>query len=687
MSDATILVGGETINVDVDGGAGPSFADVARLTGSFGADSDDSDEDVLEKFANYAIGKDQQTAFHTPLTVGKWTGAHTTPVPGVNFSLGNHFRQRAMLVGAKVKLSGSGMFNVLRAARTGDSDFYAKQGSPPGIAHTAGSFTYDYNDIVAMNGGTPLIFEPGELAVVGSDGGNIYGDASSEPYYGFADGLDTPSQPALNLADAGFTMDCELYWMLADPVDPFADAVLEDMSTFSALPGTWADLSSVVDPDGSGGLAFTSAGFSENALVSTHRSYGLDRLTYEADYALSADAHVVLATSPTRPVDSGQLEGSLLIFEAEHNGFRVYDRFDGVNVPADNGVTTVKQPDGVTAFTITPDATYTIRWTKNFRDQIVSFMDPAGPVSSSFTLSWQNGAGKAMNGYTVALGNKTKYGLMHGGFATMAVAGDMTLQRWRVTAPYDVFGDYLVVGDSIVGEGFATFIGERLGDLLAAQLGARRVVISGVGGRNTEGGLNSVFVLLDAFKPKTIIIQLGPNADSDFETRLNLIIKLGRNNGCNIIVATVPNSPARSAIVNALSGVTVVDIAAALNFAGTSTAVLQYFETAYQDTGAVYGAVGVVTGAISGTTLTVSAVTSGSLAVGQQLAGANVTPGTTITALGTGSGGTGTYTVTPSQTAASGAITAKLAGDSTHPNALGQARMFRQLQLAAGLPS
>jgi len=66
----------------------------------------------------------------------------------------------------------------------------------------------------------------------------------------------------------------------------------------------------------------------------------------------------------------------------------------------------------------------------------------------------------------------------------------------------------------------------------------------------------------------------------------------------------------------------------------------------------------VVTGAIAGTTLTVSAVASGELAVGDPISGSGVTAGTYITALGTGTGGTGTYTVSASQTAASTTITA-----------------------------
>jgi hypothetical protein len=61
----------------------------------------------------------------------------------------------------------------------------------------------------------------------------------------------------------------------------------------------------------------------------------------------------------------------------------------------------------------------------------------------------------------------------------------------------------------------------------------------------------------------------------------------------------------------------------------------------------------VVTGAITGTTLTVSAVTSGTLYVGQTIQGTGVTANTMITALGTGTGGAGTYTVSTSQTVVS----------------------------------
>ncbi len=65
-----------------------------------------------------------------------------------------------------------------------------------------------------------------------------------------------------------------------------------------------------------------------------------------------------------------------------------------------------------------------------------------------------------------------------------------------------------------------------------------------------------------------------------------------------------------------------------------------------------------VTGSISGTTLTVTAVASGDIDIGQTLSGSGVTSGTQITGFVTGSGDTGTYTVNVSQTVASTTITA-----------------------------
>lgn len=55
------------------------------------------------------------------------------------------------------------------------------------------------------------------------------------------------------------------------------------------------------------------------------------------------------------------------------------------------------------------------------------------------------------------------------------------------------------------------------------------------------------------------------------------------------------------------------------------------------------------TGSISGNILTVTQVGTGTIAVGQVLSGPGVIPGTTISALGTGAGNAGTYTLSTSQ--------------------------------------
>lgn len=60
---------------------------------------------------------------------------------------------------------------------------------------------------------------------------------------------------------------------------------------------------------------------------------------------------------------------------------------------------------------------------------------------------------------------------------------------------------------------------------------------------------------------------------------------------------------------------------------------------------------------VTSTKLTISAVATGMLAIGQEVTGSGVAVGTFITALGTGTGGTGTYTISDKQTVASTGLT------------------------------
>ena len=89
---------------------------------------------------------------------------------------------------------------------------------------------------------------------------------------------------------------------------------------------------------------------------------------------------------------------------------------------------------------------------------------------------------------------------------------------------------------------------------------------------------------------------------------------------------------------------------------GTGTYTVSNSQTVASTTINSVASPAIVTAAIAGTTMTVSAVTSGTLRIGQTIEGAGVTDGTIIKAFGTGSGGAGTYTVSASQTVSSTTI-------------------------------
>ena len=93
----------------------------------------------------------------------------------------------------------------------------------------------------------------------------------------------------------------------------------------------------------------------------------------------------------------------------------------------------------------------------------------------------------------------------------------------------------------------------------------------------------------------------------------------------------------------------------------TTAYAFQYNTTEYSNGVSIVPHTAVVTGSIATTTLTVSAVTSGALLPGMTITGTGVTAGTYIVVQLTGTlGGTGTYTVSASQTVASTTITGSL---------------------------
>lgn len=95
--------------------------------------------------------------------------------------------------------------------------------------------------------------------------------------------------------------------------------------------------------------------------------------------------------------------------------------------------------------------------------------------------------------------------------------------------------------------------------------------------------------------------------------------------------------------------------------------------------------VAVGTGSITTTVLTISAVTTTGFAVGQSITGPNIVDGTIILSLGSGTGGTGTYNLNQSQTAASGAVFGAIANQNSVQMGIAQEPSYNPVNLSLTL--
>lgn len=146
----------------------------------------------------------------------------------------------------------------------------------------------------------------------------------------------------------------------------------------------------------------------------------------------------------------------------------------------------------------------------------------------------------------------------------------------------------------------------------------------------------------------------------------------GTGSGFNVVVSTVASSTGFQCAVATITTGSVG--AVTLTSDGSGYTANDILSASIEDIGGVSGIINSfsiipgsyytnsttasVVGSISGTVLTVSAVTSGTLVVGQTIFGTNIAADTVITSFGTGSGGVGTYNVNNSQTVASTIINA-----------------------------
>ena len=123
--------------------------------------------------------------------------------------------------------------------------------------------------------------------------------------------------------------------------------------------------------------------------------------------------------------------------------------------------------------------------------------------------------------------------------------------------------------------------------------------------------------------------------------------------GINQVVINMVQSENTPIVMNFPYDITGYTFEGTIDFPPTMTVDLSTYITV----GNIINCVGSITGNI----LTVSGTSGDAIAVGSMIAGVNVLPQTFITALGTGSGGVGTYTVNQQQTVPSTALYSSVA--------------------------
>jgi len=182
------------------------------------------------------------------------------------------------------------------------------------------------------------------------------------------------------------------------------------------------------------------------------------------------------------------------------------------------------------------------------------------------------------------------------------------------------------------------------------------------GGNTVEGDAASIYFLgfdNSNIKPGAVLFaQYNPSAVAAYMR--------GGSQAATTLAQLQAMSGTLSVTVDGNTHAASINLSAATSFSSAAGIIQTALDTTVSVTGSVAANVvtgsiapNVVTGSIAGTTMTVSAITSGVLAAGQSVSGANVASGTTIISQLTGAtpGGTGTYQVSVSQTVTSETLT------------------------------
>jgi len=185
---------------------------------------------------------------------------------------------------------------------------------------------------------------------------------------------------------------------------------------------------------------------------------------------------------------------------------------------------------------------------------------------------------------------------------------------------------------------------------------------SSIGGGATGSAGNQVFYENDQVITANYTIPSNKNASTTGTITIDSIGFTGTINDGGVLAGTTLTVLPESSFTASIAGNTMTVTVVASGTIGlgqyiTGTNVQAGTKILTQLTGTA-GSTGTYEVNISQTTssTTITTITSGVLYVGAEISGTGVTAGTTITAFGTGTGGTGTYTVSASQLVASAVI-------------------------------
>ena len=179
-------------------------------------------------------------------------------------------------------------------------------------------------------------------------------------------------------------------------------------------------------------------------------------------------------------------------------------------------------------------------------------------------------------------------------------------------------------------------------------------------GYNFQTTLNNSSTLAAPVNPKLgqsglILVTAGTPASTSFTGAINNVAYFTASiSGITMTVASVQSGTL--AVGMTISGIGVTGGTTITSIGTTGGGVGAYTVSTSQTVSAGTAIIGTPGTLAAGTTLTVSGITVANLVVGTVISGGTTTAGTVITALGTGSGGNGSYTVTPSQLVASGTL-------------------------------